>query len=83
MLGSSDTQNVSERYSKLRSRLLSADFEAWNNPRRAKLSLPVFVLVGGGLGIFIQSYGVLNNVPLPVLWMVFTMLGITVLALID
>ena len=68
---------------KLRSRLLSTDFEAWNNPRRPKLFLPVFIVVGGGLGIFIQAYGILNNIPLPVLWTLFAIFGVTVLAIID
>jgi hypothetical protein len=68
---------------KLRSRLLSTDFGAWNNPRRPKLFLPVFVVVGGGLGILVQSYGVLKGVPLPVLWTVFALFGVTVLAIVD
>ena len=74
---------MSDIRTKLRSRLLSADLEAWNNPRRVKLSLPVSVVVGGGLGIFIQSYGELNNIPLPILWTLVALLGVTVLAIID
>lgn len=74
---------MSDIRTKLQSRLLSADFEAWNNPRRVKLSLPVFIVVGGGLGIFVQSYGALNDIPLPVLWTLVAMFGVTVLAIID
>jgi hypothetical protein len=69
--------------SKLRSRLLSADFEAWNNPRRAKLLLPVFVIAGGGVGILIQSYGALSQIPLPVIWTSVAIFGVTVLAIVD
>lgn len=69
--------------SKLRARLLSSDLGAWNNPRRAKLFLPVFIVVGGGLGLFIKSYGMLNDITLPVLWTLFSMLGVTVLAVVD
>lgn len=74
---------MSDIRAKLQSRLLSADFEAWNNPRRAKASLPVFVIVGGGLGILIQSYGILNSIPLSVFWAFFAIVGVTVLAMID
>jgi hypothetical protein len=68
---------------KLQSRLFSTDFEAWNNPQRVKLLLPVFVVIGGGLGILIQSYGALNQTPLPILWTIFVLLGVTFLALVD
>jgi hypothetical protein len=68
---------------KLRSRLLSTDFETWNNPRRAKLLLPIFVVVGGGLGVLIKSFGKLNQTPLPVLWTIFALLGVTFLAIVD
>lgn len=74
---------MSDIRSKLRSRLLSTGFEAWNNPQRAKLLLPVFVVVGGGLGILVQWYGVLNQAPLPVLWTIFVLLGVTFLAIFD
>jgi hypothetical protein len=74
---------MSDIRSKLRSRLLSTDFEAWNDPRRAKSLLPVFVVVGGGLGMLVQSYGILDQVPLPVLWTTFAIFGVTVLAVID
>jgi hypothetical protein len=74
---------MSDRRSKITSRLLSTEFDVWNNPRRAKLLLPVFIILGGGLGILIQSYGVLNQIPLPVLWTVFVILGVVVLASID
>jgi hypothetical protein len=76
-------QNMSDIRSKLRSRLLSTDFEAWNNPRRVKLLLPIFVVFGGGLGILIQSSGVLDQIPLPVIWTMFTLLGVTFLAIGD
>jgi hypothetical protein len=78
-----NTRNVSDIRAKLRSRLLSTDFAAWNNPRRVKASLPVFVVLGGGLGILIQSYGVVSNIPLPVLWTLSAIVGVTVLAMID
>lgn len=74
---------MSDLRTKLGSRLLSTDLEAWNNPRRAKLMLPVFVVFGGGLGVLVQSYAVLNDVPLPVLWTIFTLFGYTVLAIVD
>lgn len=68
---------------KLRSRLCSTDLTAWNNPQQAKLFIPIFVVAGGGFGILVQSYGALQHVPLPIVWTVFTMLGLTVLAIID
>lgn len=68
---------------KLSSRLLSTDFEAWNSPRRARLLLPVFIVVGGGIGIFVQSHTAAADVPLPVLWTVFTLFGYIMLALVD
>jgi hypothetical protein len=74
---------MSDIRTKLRSRLLSTGFEAWNNPQRAKLLLPVFVVIGGGLGVLIQSYGVLDQTPLPVLWTIFALLGVTFLAIFD
>jgi hypothetical protein len=74
---------MSDIRTKLQSRLLSTDFEAWNNPQRVKLLLPVFVVIGGGLGILIQSYGALNQTPLPVLWTIFVLLGVTFLAIVD
>ena len=74
---------MSDIRTKLQSRLLSTDFEAWNNPQRVKLLLPVFVVIGGGLGILIQSYGILNQTPLPVLWTVFVLLGVAFLAIVD
>ena len=74
---------MSDIRTKLQSRLLSTDFEAWNNPQRVKLLLPVFVVIGGGLGILIQSYGALNQTPLPILWTIFVLLGVTFLALVD
>jgi len=74
---------MSDIRTKLQSRLLSTDFEAWNNPQRVKLLLPIFVVIGGGLGILIQSYGALNQTPLPVLWTIFALLGITFLAIVD
>lgn len=74
---------MSDIRTKLRSRLLSTNLEAWNNPRRVKLLLPVFVVAGGGLGIRIQSYGILNQTPLPVLWTMFALLGVTFLAIFD
>ena len=74
---------MSDIRTKLQSRLFSTDFEAWNNPQRVKLLLPVFVVIGGGLGILIQSYGALNQTPLPVLWTIFALLGITFLAIVD
>jgi hypothetical protein len=75
--------DVSGIRNKLRSRLLSTDFEAWNDPRRAKSLLPVFVVVGGALGTLVRSYGVLEQVPLPVLWTTVAILGVTVLAVVD
>ena len=48
-----------------------------------KLLLPIFVVIGGGLGILVQSYGALNQTPLPVLWTIFALLGITFLAIVD
>jgi len=74
---------MSDIRTKLQSRLLSTDFEAWNNPQRVKLLLPIFVVIGGGLGILIQSYGALNQTPLPVLWTIFVLLGVTFLAILD
>ena len=74
---------MSDIRTKLQSRLFSTDFEAWNNPQRVKFLLPVFVVIGGGLGILIQSYGALNQTPLPVLWTIFALLGITFLAIVD
>ena len=74
---------MSDIRTKLQSRLLSTDFEAWNNPQRVKLLLPVFLVIGGGLGILIQSYGILNQTPLPVLWTVFVLLGVAFLAIVD
>ena len=74
---------MSDIRTKLQSRLLSTDFEAWNNPQRVKLLLPVFVVIGGGLGILIQSYGTHNQTPLPVLWTIFVLLGVTFLAIVD
>jgi len=74
---------MSDIRTKLQSRLLSTDFEAWNNPQRVKLLLPIFVVIGGGLGILVQSYGALNQTPLPVLWTIFALLGITFLAIVD
>ncbi|OYR85025.1 hypothetical protein DJ84_04030 [Halorubrum ezzemoulense] len=74
---------MSDIRTKLQSRLLSTDFEAWNNPQRVKLLLPVFVVIGGGLGILIQSYGALNQTPLPVLWTIFVLLAVTFLAIVD
>jgi hypothetical protein len=74
---------MSDIRTKLQSRLLSTDFEAWNNPQRVKLLLPIFVVIGGGLGILIQSYGALNQTPLPVLWTIFVLLGVTFLAIVD
>jgi hypothetical protein len=74
--------DVSGIRSELRSRPLSTDFEAWNDPRRAKSPLPVFV-VGGALGTLVRSYGVLDQVPLPVLWTTVAILGVTVLAVVD
>jgi hypothetical protein len=74
---------MSDIRTKLQSRLLSADFEAWNNPQRVKLLLPIFVVIGGGLGILVQSYGALNQTPLPVLWTIFVLLGVTFLAIVD
>lgn len=74
---------MSDIRTKLRSRLFSVDFKAWNNPRRAKASLPVFAVVGGGLGIFIQSYEILSSIPLPVFWTFFAIVGVTILAIID
>jgi hypothetical protein len=74
---------MSDIRTKLQSRLFSTDFEAWNNPQRLKLLLPVFVVIGGGLGILIQSYGALNQTPLPILWTIFVLLGVTFLALVD
>jgi hypothetical protein len=74
---------MSDIRTKLKSRLLSTDFETWNNPQRVKLLLPVFLVIGGGLGILIQSYGILNQTPLPVLWTVFVLLGVAFLAIVD
>ncbi|PHQ43603.1 hypothetical protein Z052_02920 [Halorubrum sp. C191] len=74
---------MSDIRTKLQSRLLSTDFETWNNPQRVKLLLPVFLVIGGGLGILIQSYGILNQTPLPVLWTVFVLLGVAFLAIVD
>ena len=74
---------MSDIRTKLQSRLFSTDFEAWNNPQRVKLLLPVFVVIGGGLGILIQSYGALNQTPLSILWTIFVLLGVTFLALVD
>ncbi|ERG93952.1 hypothetical protein [Haloquadratum walsbyi] len=74
---------MSDICTKLQSRLLSTDFEAWNNPKRVKLLLPMFVIIGGGLGVLIQSYGALNRTPLPVLWTIFVLLGVTLLAIVD
>jgi cation transporter-like permease len=68
---------------KLSSRLLSTDFSEWNNPRRAKLMFPVFVVVGGGIGILVRYYTGFEDVPLPVLWTLFALFGYVVLALID
>ena len=74
---------MSDIRTKLQSRLFSTDFEAWNNPQRVKLLLPVFVVIGGGLGILIQSYGALNQTPLSILWTIFVLLGVTFLAIVD
>jgi len=74
---------MSDIRTKLKSRLLSTDFETWNNPQRVKLLLPVFLVIGGGLGILIQSYGILNQTPLPVLWTAFVLLGVAFLAIVD
>ena len=74
---------MSDIRTKLQSRLLSTDFETWNNPQRVKLLLPVFLVIGGGLGILIQSYGILSQTPLPVLWTVFVLLGVAFLAIVD
>ena len=74
---------MSDIRTKLQSRLLSTDFETWNNPQRVKLLLPVLLVIGGGLGILIQSYGILNQTPLPVLWTVFVLLGVAFLAIVD
>jgi len=74
---------MSDIRTKLKSRLLSTDFETWNNPQRVKLLLPVFLVIGGGLGILIQSYGIRNQTPLPVLWTVFVLLGVAFLAIVD
>jgi hypothetical protein len=74
---------MSDERGKIASRLLSTEFSAWNDPRRAKRLLPVFVVAGGGIGILLQSNGVATDLPLPVLWTIVTLFGYVVLALVD
>jgi hypothetical protein len=68
---------------KLAARLLATDFEAWNNPRRAKRLLPVFIMFGGVLGILLHIYTPIKNPPLPIIWTGVTLVGILLLAIID
>jgi hypothetical protein len=67
----------------LAARLLATDFEAWNNPRRAKRLLPVFIVLGGMLGILLQLYSPVESLPLPVVWTGVALAGILLLAIID
>lgn len=74
---------MSDIRTKLRTRLLSTEFEAWNNPQRARAMLPVLIILGGGVGVLIQTHATLDDVPLPVLWTVFTFLGYAMLAVVN
>lgn len=68
---------------KLRSRLLSTDFDNWNHPWRAKLMAPVFVVFGGVIGIIVHYHTPVDNPPLPVFWLGTLLLGYVVLATVD
>lgn len=75
---------------KIRTRICSMEIDAWNHPRLAILMAPVFVLVGGGIGIVAQTilahYGyivALNGVFTLVMILLTLVTGYAILAIFD
>jgi len=75
--------DVSSLRAKLSARRLDPDFKSWNYSRRAKLLLPIFIVIGGAVGLLVQSLTAADDLPLPVIWTAFTLVGYIRLAIID
>lgn len=74
---------MSSLIDELASRLLSTDFDGWNNSQIPKLMAPVFVLIGGCIGVISQHFTAFSGIPFPVFWLATMAVGYVVLAFVD